>query len=282
MFDLSFVFSRLDFYSIIDILLVAFIFYWLLRLIQGTQAVQLLRGMLVILVLAVISSSFLESFTAFRWLLEKTLPALLIAIPIIFQPELRRALDRLGSTGHIFASSQHYIDINKSIESVVEASICMSNRKHGALIVFERSSGLGDYIETGVPLDGITTIELLTTIFFPNTALHDGGVIIRDDRIVAAATVFPLGNDIAISKQMLGTRHRAAIGISQITDAVAVVVSEETGIISVAIDGVLTRNLEQKELEQILGKFCTSQLKNSLSGSFDDLRLLFRKGGPKK
>jgi diadenylate cyclase len=281
-FDLSFVFSRLDFYSIIDILLVAFIFYWLLRLIQGTQAVQLLRGMLVILVLAVISSSFLESFTAFRWLLEKTLPALLIAIPIIFQPELRRALDRLGSTGHIFASSQHYIDINKSIESVVEASICMSNRKHGALIVFERSSGLGDYIETGVPLDGITTIELLTTIFFPNTALHDGGVIIRDDRIVAAATVFPLGNDIAISKQMLGTRHRAAIGISQITDAVAVVVSEETGIISVAIDGVLTRNLEQKELEQILGKFCTSQLKNSLSGSFDDLRLLFRKGGPKK
>lgn len=260
MSDISFVISRLNYLSIIDILLVTFIFYWILRLIQGTQAVQLLRGMLIILVLAAISSSFLEPFIAFRWLLSHSLPALLISIPIIFQPELRRALDRLGSTGHIIASSQRSAEIEQSIEAVVTACLYLSQEQCGALIVFERSTALGDYIETGVTLNALTTPELLITIFFPNTPLHDGGVIIRNDCIVAAATVFPLSNTVVSRDSMLGTRHRASIGVSELTDAIAVVVSEETGIISVAVDGVLTRNLEETELRHILKGFYASQL----------------------
>ncbi|MDM8519747.1 diadenylate cyclase CdaA [Anaerolineales bacterium HSG6] len=260
MFDTSFVLSRLNYFSIIDILLVTFIFYWILRLIQGTQAVQLLRGILIILVLAAISSSFLEPFIAFRWLLSRSLPALLISIPIIFQPELRRALDRLGSTGQIITSSQRSAEIEQSIEAVVTASIYLSQEQHGALIVFERSTGLGDYIETGITLNALTTPELLITIFFPNTPLHDGGVIIRNDCIVAAATVFPLGNTVVSSDNMLGTRHRAAIGVSEITDAIALVVSEETGIISIAVDGTITRNLGEAELRHILKNFYASQL----------------------
>ncbi|MDM8528992.1 diadenylate cyclase CdaA [Anaerolineales bacterium HSG24] len=260
MFDTSFILSRLNYLSIVDILLVTFIFYWILKLIQGTQAVQLLRGMLIILVLAVISSSFLEPFIAFRWLLSNSLPALLISIPIIFQPELRRALDRLGSTGQIIASSQRSAEIEQSIEAVVTACLHLSQEQHGALIVFERSTALGDYIETGITLNALTTPELLITIFFPNTQLHDGGVIIRNNCIVAAATVFPLGNTVVSSDNMLGTRHRAAIGVSEITDAIAVVVSEETGIISIAVDGTLTRNLGEIELRHILKSFYTLQL----------------------
>jgi len=251
MVDLSFIVSRLDFYSIIDILLVALIFYWVLQLIQGTQAVQLLRGMLVIVVLAVMIASFFSTFTAFRWLLDKLLPTLLISIPIIFQPELRRALDRLGSTSRLFARSSH-TEIEKTVDAVVNATTCLSNSRHGALIVFERNTGLADYVETGVPLDAAVTSELLMTIFFPNTALHDGGIIIQHNRVVAASTVFPLGNSPTVSKQLLGTRHRAALGITQNTDAIAVVVSEETGIVSLAIDGELLRNFDERRLKQTL------------------------------
>lgn len=263
MLDTTFILSRLNFYSLIDILLVAFIFYWLLKLIQGTQAVQLLRGILILFVLAVISVSFFKSLTAFSWLLDKVLPSLLVAIPIIFQPELRRALDRLGSTGNIFASAQHYNEIEKSIQAVTTAAVVMSNSRHGALIVFERTTALGDHIETGVPLQAVTTSELLLTIFFPNTTLHDGGVVIRRNQVVAASVVFPVGNNVAVSKQMLGTRHRAALGISQLTDAIAVVVSEETGTISLAVDGELVRGLDGESLAHLLCHFYQSQFQAS-------------------
>ena len=259
MSDLYFILSRLDISGVIDILLVTLVFYWILTLIQGTQAVQLLRGVLILSVLAVIAASVFNTLTAFSWLINKALPALLVAIPVIFQPELRRALERLGRTGGLLASHRTNPGIEKSIEAVGEAAVTLSLASHGALIVFERDTGLEDHIETGIRLNALTTPELLTTIFFPNTILHDGGVIIREDKIMAAATVLPLSQDLAPDKS-LGTRHRAALGITETTDAIAVIVSEETGIISVAHDGQLIRGLDKKRLNHLLRAFYKNQL----------------------
>jgi len=262
--DLIFILSRLDFGSIIDILLVTLVFYGILRLIQGTQAVQLLRGILILSVLATIAASTLNTFMALRWLIDKTLPALLVAIPVIFQPELRRALDRLGRTARILSSPRHTSEIEEAIEAITRASIALSQIYHGALIVFERDSGLEDHIETGVRLDAIVTPELLLTIFFPGTLLHDGGVIIRGNKIVAAATVLPLSADRTAEKRLLGTRHRAGVGITEVSDAIAVIVSEETGLISVANNGQLFHGLDKKRLEQLLRAFFRSQLNGAI------------------
>lgn len=257
--DISFILSSLDFGSIIDILLVALIFYWILRLIQGTQAVQVLRGVLILLVLAVIAASAFDTLTAFSWLIDRALPALLVAIPVIFQPELRRALERLGRTGGLL-SSRPGTEIEEAIEAVSQAALILSQARHGALIVFERETGLEDYIESGVRLDALISSDLLATIFFPGTALHDGGAIIRGNKIMAAATLLPLSGDRAPHQQFLGTRHRAALGITETTDAIAVIISEETGIISVAHNGQLFRGLDKKRLEQLLRAFYRPQL----------------------
>jgi diadenylate cyclase len=263
--DLLPILSRLDLISVVDILLVAFVFYWVLSLIQGTQAVQLLRGILILSVLAAIAASAFHWLIAFGWLIDKALPALLVAIPVIFQPELRRALDRVGQTGKLLTKSRQSPPIERAIHAVSEAVIPLAQAHHGALIVFERSTALGEYIETGVPLNAVVTPDLLMTIFYPNTTLHDGSIIIRGDQIVAAGVVLPLGGETSTLRQeWLGTRHRAALGISQFTDAVVVVVSEETGIISVAHNGHLIRGLDKKRLEQILIAFFKSQL---LTGS---------------
>jgi diadenylate cyclase len=266
MSDILPILSRLDLISIIDILLVALIFYWILVLIQGTQAVQLLRGVLILSVLAAIMASAFSRLIAFSWLIGKVLPALLVAIPIIFQPELRRALDRVGRT-KIFTSPGPNTQIEKAIAAVGEAVIPMSHMKRGALIVFERSTGLEAYIETGVRLQALISPDLLLTIFAPTTPLHDGAVIIRDDRVVAATVVLPLVEETLLEGQQgLGTRHRAALGISQLTDAIAVVVSEESGTISVAHDGHLIRGLDKKRLEQLLIAFYRTQLGVTPSG----------------
>jgi diadenylate cyclase len=255
----------LDFSSVIDILLVALVFYWILTLIQGTQAEQLLRGVLVLSVLAVIVASALNSLTAFSWLLDKALPAILVAIPVIFQPELRRALERVGRTSKLLTSSKGQpTQIEQSIEAVVRAVLPMSRLKHGALIVFERTTGLEDNIETGIRLDALASSDLLRTIFVPGNILHDGAVIIRNNRLVAASVILPLGHAIGPSKQLLGTRHLAALGITEMTDAVVVVVSEETGIISIASNGQLIRGLEQHELEQMLKAFYASRNNQSM------------------
>jgi diadenylate cyclase len=267
MSDILPILSRLDFISIIDILLVALVFYWILALIQGTQAVQLLRGILILSVLALILASAFDRLTAFGWLLNRAVPALLVAIPVIFQPELRRALDRVGRTSKIFAYPRFNTHIEKAIYAVSEAVIPMSQVRHGALIIFERNTGLEEYAETGVRLEAAVSSDLLMTIFSPNTPLHDGGAIIRGDQILAAAVILPLGGETALNRQQwLGTRHQAALGISQITDAIAVVVSEETGIISVAHNGQLIRGLDKKRLEQILIAFYKSELNPSVPG----------------
>lgn len=277
MSDLPFILSHLDFASVIDILLVALVFYWLLTLIQGTQAVQLLRGILILSVLAAIAASVFNRLTAFSWLIDKALPALLVAIPVIFQPELRRALERLGRTDRIFSTPHSGHNLEKAIDAVSRAVVTMSGLRHGALVVFERNTGLENHIETGVRLDAVVTANLLMTIFFPGTSLHDGAVIIRNGRVVAAAVVLPLGDTNRAQKQMLGTRHRAALGITESTDAVVVAVSEETGTISVAHNGQLIRGLDKKRLEQVLKAFYRSQLEDSVPGWTRIYRNVFKR-----
>jgi diadenylate cyclase len=277
--ELSFILSSLDFGSVVDILLVALIFFVVLRLIQGTQAVQVLRGVLILSVLAVIAASALNTLTAFSWLIDKTLLALLVAIPIIFQPELRRALERLGRTWKLLAAPRQRTDIEGAIDIVSRAAVSLAQVQHGALIVFERDTGLGDYVETGIQLDAILSPDLLVTVFYPGTILHDGGVIVSGNRLLAAAILFPLGGGRDANRPLLGTRHRAALGITETTDAIAVVVSEETGLISVAHDGQLIRGLDKKRLEQLLEAFFRSQINTAKPERFRFWQNILRRLG---
>ena len=253
MSDILWIFSRFDWLSTIDILLVALFFYWLLFLIQGTQAVQLLRGIIIIVLLSVLVTSIFQ-LTAFSWLIRNSIPALLVAIPVIFQPELRRALERLGRTGFPINRPARQAIIEQTINQICEASQRLSERHYGTLIVLERETGLQEHIDTGVKIDALVTSELLLTIFFPNTALHDGAVIVREDRVVAAACVLPLTED-PMTDRHLGLRHRAAIGVTEQSDAIAIAVSEETGIISIARNGHIIRHLDEQRLRKVLQAF---------------------------
>ncbi len=269
MFDISWFLQRLDWWSVLDILLVTLTFYWLLHLIRGTQAIQVLRGA-VILALAMILAASLLPFRAFSWLVDRALPALLVAIPVIFQPELRRALERLGRTGAYLTSTRES-SIAEVIDQVCVACTRLSDRKHGALIVLERTTGLEEYIETGVQIDSRVTMELLLTIFYPNTALHDGAVVIRNGRVVAAACTLPLTSG-TISDRQMGLRHRASIGVTEATDAIAVVVSEETGIMSVAHNGRMIRRLDGKRLRKTLEALFPAPMTSPFSGLVQDVR----------
>lgn len=245
--------SRLqDWRNLLDIALVSLIFYSLLMLFRGTQAVQLLRGILVI-VLATVAVNQVVELTAFRWLLSNTASVILVAIPVIFQPELRRALERVGRTAPLLVRRTEDTTTQRVINEVVKAVEQMSERNTGALIVFEGATGLGEVIDRGVSLDAQVSSELLTTIFFPNTALHDGATIITGDRIAAASCVLPLTQRELVDSQM-GTRHRAAIGVTEQADALSVVVSEETGSISVARNGRLLR-IDAGRLRTLLSDF---------------------------
>ena len=249
--DILWVFTRLNLLSVIDILLVALIFYALFRLMQGTQAIQLLRGVIIVVLLTILITSILK-LAAFSWLIRNSLSALLVAIPVIFQPELRRALERVGRAGFVMNRQESASD--RVIEEVCQACQRLAERRHGALIVLERETGLQEYIDTGTRVDGKVSTELLLTVFFPNTALHDGAVIIREDEIVAAGCVLPLAGDIMPDRQ-LGLRHRAAVGVTEETDAISIVVSEETGIISIAHNTRMVRRLDVKRLGKILQAF---------------------------
>jgi diadenylate cyclase len=248
--DIVWLFSRIRFSDVIDIALVACIFFALLQLIRGTQAVQLLRGVIIFIFLAVLLSSVLR-LTAFSWLISNAIPALLVAIPVIFQPELRRALERLGRAGGLIDRPMREAAANRAITQVARAARMLAEMRQGAIIILERNTGLEAYVDTGVPVKAQVSSELLLTIFYPNTPLHDGAVIIREDQIIAAATVLPLSNS-RLADRYLGTRHRAALGISEQTDAIAVIVSEETGTISVAHNGRMVRHLDENRLRSIL------------------------------
>ncbi len=254
-----FVFERLNWLSVLDILLVAAVFFGLLYNVRETQATSLLRGLIFLFVALALLTS-LVSLPAFSWLLRNALPALLLAIPVVFAPEIRRALERLGRAGSFLSASGKLSEnqIEQMIQAVVNATARLSARQHGALIVLQRLERLETYMESGVRMDAMVTPELLLQIFYPNTPLHDGAVIIAHGRILAAACVMPLSASGILNRspeRQMGLRHRAALGITEVTDAVAVVVSEETGSISVAHSGRMIRRLDAERLANILNAF---------------------------
>ncbi|EIT87361.1 hypothetical protein A374_00265 [Fictibacillus macauensis ZFHKF-1] len=236
--------------QIVDILLVTYVFYKIIMLIRGTKAVQLLKG-IVVIVAAWLASRFFELRTM-SWLMDKAITYGLLAIIIIFQPELRRALEQLGR-GKLFSRGAGASDeeMQSSIEAIVKSTAYMAKRRIGAIISFERETGLTEYVETGIPIRAKMTSELLTNIFVPNTPLHDGAVIVKPNEIVAAGCYLPLSESPFISKE-LGTRHRAAIGVSEVTDAITIIVSEETGGISITKNGEIDRDLDEESLRTLL------------------------------
>ncbi len=251
-FSLDYYLDRLSWPDVIDVLLVALIIYGLLVLIRGTRAVSLLRGLLV-LALFLLGLSLLIDLVAFTWLVRNILPALLVAFPVIFQPELRRALEQLGRTGRVTRLFRRNRE-SRAVTAVARACLRLSQRRHGALIVFEQETGLQEYIDTGILLNAEPSPELLLTIFNKHTELHDGAVIVRGERLVAAAAVMPLSTS-SLSDRQMGLRHRAGLGISEVSDAIAVVVSEETGQIAIAHNGRILRRQEPGRLDAILSAF---------------------------
>jgi diadenylate cyclase len=240
--------SHLTFSSILDILLVALVFFGLFYLVQGTRAVQLLRGILLVIFLAVFASNVLQ-LAALSWLIKNSIPALLVAIPVIFQPELRRALERLGRPGTLLRSRSS--STAQIVSTISRSAGELAKHQFGALLVLEGHTGLQDFVDTGILLDARVSSDLLLSIFYKNTALHDGAVIIREDRVLAAACMLPLSESATLDRE-LGTRHRAAVGVTEGTDAIAIVVSEETGAISVAYNGRLVRRIDEGELNRLL------------------------------
>ncbi|WP_243388300.1 diadenylate cyclase CdaA [Bacillus kexueae] len=248
--------------DIIDILLVWYVIYKLIMVIRGTKAVQLLKGITVIIVVRILSQYL--GLNTLQWLMDQALTWGFLAIIIIFQPELRRALEQLGR-GRIFSRGvvQEDEEHSKMVEAITKATEYMAKRRIGALVTIERETGMGDYIETGIPLNANISSELLINIFIPNTPLHDGAVIIQNDQVAAAACYLPLSESPFISKE-LGTRHRAAVGISEVTDSLTLVVSEETGSISLTKNGELHRNLTVDQLRDMLNsEFNSSKVASS-------------------
>lgn len=241
---------------LVDIGAVALIFYWLFRLVKGTRALQLIKG-IVILFVAAAAADWLKLSTL-RWLLSQAQIALLIALPVVFQPELRRALEHLGRGGFWGREWFSRGCSARVLEEVGKAVGTLSRERVGALLVLQRATRLGEYVETGIPLDAAVSAELLVNIFIPNTPLHDGAVILAGDRILAAACFLPLAESLTLGPEA-GGRHRAALGISERSDAVAVVVSEETGAVSVAAEGKLIRKVDPAGLREMLESFFPSE-----------------------
>jgi diadenylate cyclase len=261
--DILFIFQRLDWLGVIDILLVTLIFFGVLYLVRDTQAMVLLRGIILILALIALLTG-LGSLPAFSWLIRTALPAMVVVIPVVFAPEIRRALERIGRAGTFFRGFGNNAGegIRQTIQAVVAAAARLSARQHGALIILERFDHLDEYIRTGELIQANVTAEMLMQIFYPNTPLHDGAVILSGNKIVAAACVMPLSSSGILARspeRKMGLRHRAAMGISEVTDAIAVVVSEETGAISIAHAGRIIRRLDVERLENVLAAFYTPE-----------------------
>jgi len=244
---------------VVDILLVTLIFFGVLYLVRDTQAMILLRGIILLLVLIALLTS-LVALPAFSWLSRTALPAMVLAIPVIFAPEIRRALERIGRAGTFVRGSgrSNTEEMRQTIQAVVNAAARLSARQHGALIILERYDRLDDYIQSGIPIQAQVSPELIMQIFFPNTPLHDGALVISSRKIIAASCVMPLSSSGSLARsaeRQMGLRHRAALGISEVTDAIAVVVSEETGGISIAHAGRIIRRLDVDRVENILAAF---------------------------
>lgn len=257
-----FILQRFDWRSLLDVALVTIVFAIILYLLRDTEALTLLRGVFFVVLLISLLTNLID-LPAFSWLVKTLTPALILAIPVIFAPEIRRALERVGRFSNIdFLRRRSTLSTREETESVLQAiataSGRLSEKRHGALIILQRNQYLNDFIKTGVRLDSEVTPELLLQIFYPNTPLHDGAVIIVENRVKAASCVMPLSASGVLNSQpdrTMGLRHRASLGISEVSDAIAIVVSEETGSISIAHDGRLIRRLDQKRLYQNLVAF---------------------------
>lgn len=247
---------RIQWTDVIEILFIAFVLYSILVWIKDTKAWSLLKGIIVVMVFTIIA--YILNLRTILWIAGKTISVGIIALVIIFQPELRRALEQLGrkrivlglfsfgdnkDKGEIFSA--------KTAEEIVEAVYAMAAVRTGALIVIEQDMMLEEYIRTGIEVDGIVTNQLLINIFEHNTPLHDGAVIVRENRVVAATCYLPLSDNINLSKE-LGTRHRAGVGISEVTDSFTIIVSEETGAVSIAVGGEILRNIDKESLRNKL------------------------------
>ena len=237
--------------DIIDILIVAFLFYTVMRLIHSTSAARIARSILLLLLITGLTEIF--KLYTLNWILSKILEIGVIALVIMFQPELRRMLERFGGRffTNLISSGTTLSAEQQAIEATVAACEVMSKQKVGALLVFERSTPLDEYFKTGTIIDAKVTDQLLRNLFFKNSPLHDGAVIVRGSRVAAAGCVMPLSENTHLPGG-IGTRHRAGIGTSEVSDAVVVIVSEETGTISVAISGMLKRHLAPQTLEKLL------------------------------
>lgn len=249
---------RIRIVDLIDIILVAVIIYELLLLTRHTRGSALLKGLVLLVAIALICSLF--GFVSLNWLLRAILQNGAIVLVILFQPELRKALERMGRS-RVFKKGGTKTEGEEKdviISEIMQTIKDLSKRRVGALIVFEQQTGLQDVIETGTRLNAEISAPLLENIFEPNTPLHDGAVVIRDTEIMAAACILPLAEASGVSRE-LGTRHRAAVGLSENTDAIIIVVSEETGIVSMARDSVLTRPLTVKALEEILNEIYSNR-----------------------
>jgi len=258
--DLSRLWARLNPltspFALLDILIVAVLLYWMLGVIRGTRAVQLLRGIGIVMALAfVVGTLANERLTTLSWLMTTIIaPTLIVGVPVLFQPELRRALETLGRSSELLArplGGANRSELLETINVIARAASQMSQTNTGALIVIERRSQLQEYADRGVILDSRVSTPLLLNIFYPNSPLHDMAVIVRGTRILAANVVMPLSEDLA-GPRRYGTRHRAAKGISEQTDALAVVVSEETGAISLVTDGRMASYLTEARLRSML------------------------------
>ena len=256
-------FMTMRLWDVLDILVVAFFLYRIYILIRDTRATALLKGLIFLGIFTVLAG-WLQLHVV-SWILDKLMTVLIVALPVVFQPELRRALEQIGR-GKFYVSSRMMNDVewDHVIGDVVEAAMIMSANKIGALIVFERSVGLDDRIDTGIRIEGLVSKELLGNIFIvnqllinifeKNTPLHDGAVIIRENRVMAAGCLLPLTRDHSLSSE-LGTRHRAAIGMSEQADCVVVVVSEETGIVSYTYGGNIHRGQDAESLRNVLRNY---------------------------
>jgi diadenylate cyclase len=247
--------DNFDLRALVDILLVAGFFFSVSFLFRGTQALALLRGTLFVMVGLILLSSLLQ-LEALGWVLQNLLTVLAFAIPVIFQPELRRTLERVGR-GNILGGRQAPESLRAVIvEEVVQAAEKLAERRHGALIVLQRSNSLQEYIRTGIPLDSRVNAPILLTIFWPKTELHDGAAIVDErGRLAAAAAVLPLTASRNLPSRKMGTRHRAALGISEVTDALCVIVSEETGKVAVTNGGRMVSRLDTERLRTLLNAF---------------------------
>lgn len=238
---------------ILDIAIVAIFIYKLISMVKGTRAVQLIKGLLLLLVLTAVSSSSVLGLNTVNWILEQIKTMLLIAIPVVFQPELRRALEQLGNSSFIPGSkkSREDTEVVRIVDQLVPFLAEASRTHTGVLLALQREVGLGEYVNTGIKINGNLTSQLLGNIFIVNTPLHDGAVIIEDDVILAASCYLPLSENTNISKA-LGTRHRAGIGLSEVSDALVCIVSEETGAISIAEGGRLQYHISEEKLRRSL------------------------------